>query len=365
MSPAARSLVHYRPASWVIVAAVALASRGVAAQAKPHIDALEVTADGLLEATVRVPRGSLDNLALIDRSRDPPTEVKAIKQVAFKHSTQRLAVAIVMLGRESWIGNDREVPYLEAADPTRRSGVLIELRNTFDRLNFFKEAGPPGSLGMIITYGDRVDIRRPMGPLSAMSGHDFGSQIRYAGNTGNEMVIAIRTAVDELRWTAADRKVLIVLSDSTDTNPETARLVLPQLKQQALDARIETFAVVAKAPDSLGHDLIPLMIADPQYVSSPAGLAASIANILAHLDRTSVTFAGDELTWDGDLHQFAVRLGGAESEVYPAMLSARGRSRWGLWIGLGGVVVVTAIVLWTVRRLAGHRRGGGRCPVRR
>lgn len=285
----------------------------------PYIDATVIGA----------PNVPMDKFTLVDKSVKPPIEMKATKMVDFKKGGETVAIAIVMNGWELWIGNDKEVPTLakddpstpqNEGDPTLRPGVLIELRSALDRLGF-KDAGPPGSKGVVITYGDKPVIRVPMGPLGEITGSKLGTQQDYYGTTGVELVSAIRLALAELKKVPANRKVLIVICDGNDTDPEAAKRQLPQLKKEAQQEQIQTFAIVYKARDSLEHNLIPIMIPATSQVTTAENIAASVAGILARMDdRKYLTFPGylkDKkvgFTWDGKPHKMLVKVDKDESE---------------------------------------------------
>ena len=147
-----------------------------------------------IEATIiGAPNMTADKFKVVDHSAKVAVELAAIQKRDYNQGTETLAVAIVMNGWELWIGNDKEAGLAED-DPTRRQGVLIELRAALDKLSF-KDAGPPGSLGMVITYGDRAVARVPMGPLQNINGSALGTQKDYLGTTGVELVKGIEMAL--------------------------------------------------------------------------------------------------------------------------------------------------------------------------
>jgi hypothetical protein len=288
---------------------------------KEEVPYIDVTVIG-------APNLPADKFVLVDKSVKPPVELKASKIVPFKKGGETLAIALVMNGWELWIGNDKEVPSLAADDPSVQPGVLIELRNALDRLNF-KDAGPPGSKGMVITYADKPVIRVPMGPLSEITGSKLGSQQDYFGTTGVELVSAIRLSLAELKKVQAARKVLIVVCDGNDTNNDAARGQLAQLKKEAQQEQVQTFAIVYKAKDSGEGNVIPIMIKETSLVTTAENIAATIASILARMDdRQYVTFPGHlrdkkiGFKWDGKPHNLVVKVDKEETEEVAVVLPA-------------------------------------------
>lgn len=281
----------------------------------------------MLKATViGAPNQPMEKFILVDKSAKPPIELKASKVTPFLKSNEKVAVAIVMLGWEPWIGNDKEVPELPEGDSSRMTGVLMDLRTSLDRLKF-QESGPPGSLGMVITYADSPKIRVPMGPLGEINGSKLGSQRDYFGSTGNEMVSGIRLAMAELKKVQVSRKVLIVVCDGNDTNNDAAKPQLLDLKKQAQQDGVQTFAIVYRAPLSGSANIIPTMIAQTAVVTTAENIASAIANILARMDdRKYFEFKGYDkakdigLSFDGKIHQLAIKVDNQETEPVDVLL---------------------------------------------
>ncbi len=302
----------------------------------------------VIRATViGAPNQPMEKFVLVDKSAKPtPVEIKATKLTPFLKSNDKVAVAIVMNGWEMWIGNDREVPAIKEDDPSRYPGVLIELRSALDKLKF-QESGPPGSMGMVITYGDKPTIRVPMGPLADVTGSKLGSQQDYFGTTGVELVSAIRLAMAELRKVQVSRRVLIVVCDGNDTNNDAAKAQLTELKKQAQQDQVQTFAIVYKAKLSGESNIIPIMIPQTAQVTTAENIAATIANILSRMDdRKYLEFQAYNkktdtgLTFDGKAHDLIVRVDKEESEVTPVQLKV-----WNLESGGGFPWLVLVIVL--------------------
>jgi hypothetical protein len=283
----------------------------------------------LIEATVIGAQklDALDKWTLIDKTAKPPVELKAIKRLPFTKGNEPIAVAIVMNGWEMWIGNDKEVPSITEDNPSRYKGVLIELRAALDKLDF-KNAGPAGSVGMVITYGDKPVIRADWRPLSEITGSSLGTQQDYFGTTGVELVQGVTLALAKLHARAEPRKVLIVVCDGNDTDNDKARTAFVNLKRQAKDDQIQTFAIVYKGTLSGEGNVIAGMIQQTSQVTTAENIASTIANILARMDdRQYLTFPGwDEakglgINFDGKSHDLVIKIDKEESEAAPLVMA--------------------------------------------
>ncbi len=192
-----------------------------------------------------------------------------------------VSIALVMNAWEMWIGNDKEVPELKADDPMRFPGILIDLRAALDKNRM--SSGPPGSLGMVITFGDKPVIRVPMGPLANITGKSLGSQKDYFGETGVELVSGLRLALSELAKVPTARRVLIVVCDGNDTNNDAAMAELAKLKKKAAQLDVQTFAIVYKAPLSADPNILPAMIPDTTVITSGRDVDSAVAAIVAKI----------------------------------------------------------------------------------
>ena len=310
----------------------------------------------VIEATViGAPNTTVDKYILVDKGVKPPVEIKAAKMVPFSKGSEKLAIAIVLCGWELWIGND-DIPELkqgDTPDPSITKGVLNDLKNAMDKLNF-KDAGPAGSVGVIITYGTKASIKVPMGPLSEITGQKLGTQQDYFKNKGTELVQGINLAMTELHKASVARKVLIVVSDGIDTNMDTAKAALLNLKKQATQEGIQTFAIVYKGPSDPGN-VLPTMISQTQVVTTVENIATAIGSILARMDdRKYLTFPGitkdkPSLNWDGKPHTLIVRVERDESEessvTLPVFAAEESGFPWVLVIAIAGGVLLLIIIM--------------------
>jgi hypothetical protein len=280
-----------------------------------------------IEATViGAPNLPNEKFTLRDEGAKQPIEIKPTSKREYNQGTEKLALAIVMNGWEIWIGNDDVLP---EGDPSRFPGVLKGLAAALDKVQF-KDAGPAGSVGTVITYADNAVLRIPMGPLDRITGGALGTQKDYFGTQGQELVKGVDLALSELHKVQASRKVLIVVSDGLDKNMDAAKGQLTSLKARALGDQIQTFAIIYKGAQSGEGNVISAMIPRPEVVNSADNIATSIQGILARMaDRQYLTFPGFDpkvglgLTWDGKQHNLILKVDKEDTDPVTLTMAPR------------------------------------------
>jgi hypothetical protein len=189
-------------------------------------------------------------------------------------------VAIVYSGEDLWIGNS-DNPKLPPSMP-RAPGVLNAMKAALDKADLAHTA-PPSSLGMAVSFADRPLIRVPMGPIANLTGGALGTQADYDGNVGHDLVRTLGLALTELEKPRPGYKLLVVISEGTDTDPETARIELPKLRQRAAAHGIEVRSLVYKAElDPPGSDVIQ-WFSESRREMSADGLGTDLALELGRL----------------------------------------------------------------------------------
>lgn len=303
-----------------------------------------------IEATViGAPNLPNEKFTLREEGAKQPVELKPLSKREYNQGTEKLAIAIVMNGWEIWIGNDKVLP---EDDPSRYPGVLEAFEGALDKVNF-KDAGPAGSVGTVITYADKAAVRIPMGPLDKITGSQLGTQKDYFGTKGVELVKGVDLALTELHKVQAARKVLIVVCDGMDTNMDAAKGQLMTLKNQAKGDQIQTFAIIYKSAMSGDGNVISTMIPQTQTVNSADNIATAIGGILARMaDRQYLTFPGFDpklnlgLTWDGKPHNLILKVDKDDAEPVQLTMSplwniAKAGFPWLILV----IVVLGALVL--------------------
>lgn len=271
-----------------------------------------------IEATViGAPNLPAEKFTLREDGAKQPVELKPLSKREYTQGTEKLAIAIVMNGWEIWIGNDDVLP---DGDPSRFPGVLKALEAALDKLQF-KEAGPPGSVGTVITYADSATVRIPMGPLDRITGSALGTQKDYYGTQGVELVKGVDLGLSELHKVQVSRKVLIVICDGLDKNMEAAKGQMVALKARAAGDKIDTFAIIYKGGMSGDGNVISAMITQTQTVNTAENIATAIQGILARMaDRQYLTFPGFDpklglgLQWDGKPHNLILKVDKDDSD---------------------------------------------------
>ncbi len=316
---------------------------------KHDAPALEVTVIG-------GPNLGLDKFVLKEDGAKQPVELKAASKRDFNQGTETLAVAIVLLGWEIWIGNDK-VPAsatFASDDPSRTPGVLDSLAQALDNVKF-KEAGPPGSLGMVITFADKATIRVPMGPLSAISGSALGTQSDYFGTKGKELVRAVELGLAELNKTQTARKVLIVLCDGSDTDNEHAKAALSGLKAQASRTGVQTFGLIYRSPMSEDVNVLTALVPQTKLLTGADTIGPAISDILSRMaDRQYLTFPGYDkklgvgLPWDGKQHNLILKIDKTDLDPVAMTLSPVWKADKGGFPWLVLIIVLVGVILLVV-----------------
>ncbi|HEY5927193.1 MAG TPA: FHA domain-containing protein [Kofleriaceae bacterium] len=277
-----------------------------------------------IEATiVSGPNVPAEKLTLSTSHKNQKITMKAEKTRPYAEGTETLAVALVIMGQEIWIGNDD----YEQDENAKYAGVIKNLSQAVDKLQL-ANAGPTGSKGMVVSYSTGAEIKVAMGDLKLITGAALGSQKDYHGKIGTDMVSGIKVAISELTKAGTARKALIVVGDGNDTNNETAKSVLADLKKQTKDQNIQVFAIIYKSPVSSEGNVITTLVPTAKPVNSIDGISSELGSILARLsDRYYVTFMGYDpatkqgLPWDGKEHDLVVKIDQQELEAVGLVLA--------------------------------------------
>lgn len=253
----------------------------------------------------------MDKFVLTEPGAKTPIALKATALRPYTEGSETIAMAFVINGQEVWIGNDDIEP---EESTSRYLGILKNLKTALQEVPF-ANAGPPGSKGILISYADKPEIRVPMGPIGNITAESLGTQKDYYKKIGTSMVEGINLAIAELHSVTASRKALIVVCDGNDSNPETAKAQLANLKKQAAAEKIQTFAIIYKGQLSDPGNLITTMIPTATTVTNAEGIASTIKAILSRMaDRYYLTFPGYDkklkvgLQWDGKPHDLVVKI---------------------------------------------------------
>jgi hypothetical protein len=298
------------------------------------------------------PKLTADKYTLRDVDAKPSIELHAKTLREFAQGSETVALAIVLDTWEMWVGND-DVIRDDDPDPaklaSRTPGALKPLEQALDGVHF-GDAAPPGSVALVVTYGDRATLRVPPEPLVNLTGAQLGVQQDYYGTKGVELVKGVELALAKLHDIAAARKLMIVLCDGHDTNDDSARGALKAAKAAAAQDRIQTFAIMYKAAlsDVAGPgNVITALVPGATTVNTADNIAPAIANILSKLDdRYYLTFAGWDgprelgLVWDGKPHHLVLAIDKQDQDAAEVVLAPTWHPP-----RRGGVLLILAIVV--------------------
>ncbi len=311
----------------------------------------------------------IEKFLLTEPTAKPPVIIKASSKRDFNSGGETIAVALVINGQEVWIGNDDIEP---EDSPSRYLGILKNLKTALQEVPF-ATAGPAGSKGILISYADKPEVKVAMGPLGSLNAEALGSQKDYYKKIGTAMVEGISLAMAELKNVSASRKALIVVCDGNDSNPDSAGAALANLKKEAQQQNIQTFAIIYKGQLSDPANLINKMITQTQTVTNAEGIAAAIKGILLRLaDRYYLTFPGyDKKTkqgfkWDEKTHDLVLKIDKDETEAVSLQLSPKwsppSNSSFPWWIVIVGVVGLLLLIV-IIAAVSGKKEAPAPMPM--
>jgi hypothetical protein len=194
-------------------------------------------------------------------------------------------LALLYCGWEVWIGTDQN-PRVAADEPTRAPGALAAIQAALDRADL-AHAAPPGARGLALAYADGVVTRVPPGPIANLTGAALGGQVDYTGTIGVNLVQGVTRAVDELERAPAGRRLLVVVSDGTDTNLEQAGKQLPGLKQRIDKLGIEVRSIVYKSALSGDGDLMAALTDRSERAMSRDDIELGLVDALRRVQGTA------------------------------------------------------------------------------
>ncbi len=278
-----------------------------------------------IEATIIDGPGGVpaDKFTLLQKdTKTPIPPMKATSLKSYIQGSDAIAIVVLIEGQQIWIGTDKvEVdPTSQQAVPDNEKyrGALEHLVTALEPLS---KAGPPGSLGAIMTYNDKVDVRQPMGPLANLNGASLGSQKDYFGKQTTNLTSGVTEALAQLRKVSTPRKALLIIGSGTDTAPDKARVDLKELKKQADTDRVELYGFTYQ-PEILPEAesiVLPVLIPGTKAANSGDTIRNEISGVVSKIsNRYYVVFPGYDpklkagLTWDGVEHELEVQVDNKE-----------------------------------------------------
>jgi hypothetical protein len=238
-----------------------------------------------------------------------------------------IAIAVVYNTAEWFVGNETIEP---EDSPARYRGLLPALSTSLDG-TLLARRFPVGSQLALISYDATVTLRQPLAPLRELTPSDVGTQHDFYNHLGMNLTAGIDAGITTLEASPLHRRVLIVISDGTDTYGESRRF--DELRIRAAQRGIETFAIVYKSALSPPENHITRMIPDVRTLPSSDLLAPALASIAISLyEAPDVSYRpapiikswGEPMLWMNWWLQLA--LGAAGSGLILLALYVRDRS---------------------------------------
>jgi len=246
--------------------------------------------EALVHGAPRIPVGKIT-------LRDPRgVEVPASEVIEFRDSKRTMGLAVVFNGQEVWVGNNDIEP---EDSPARYYGSLDGIRRGLDAMDLARTL-PAGSKATLISYAEKAEIRFPMSLASGLTGAAVGTQKDYYSKIGTSLVEGTALALTELEMVRTDTKLLIIVGDGNDTNPEAARLQFAELKKRAAQDGIQIVSIIYKGVLSEPSNAVTTLAPRSITVASADGIVEQMQEAVrrATSDYT-VRFSGDRLRWDG------------------------------------------------------------------
>jgi len=200
---------------------------------------------------------------------DPPKNDVAVAPPAAV--VKPLAVVFVVEGHEMWIGNDS----IDGVPETERlQGALRPLKEVFAKLPTAEM--PAGWTATLVTYGEKAVVRASTAPIAKLGAAALGEQKDYAGVIDHDLVAGVTLGLDELAKAKDARRVLVVIGDGTDTNPEVAKTALTALAKRAAAENVQVVSLIYKG--MLSSPANPIALFDPNVmtVNSVDGIGSEV-----------------------------------------------------------------------------------------
>ncbi|HUQ04392.1 MAG TPA: FHA domain-containing protein [Kofleriaceae bacterium] len=316
--------------------------------------------------------------------------------IPFHKSSDSLAIVVLVEGHQYYFGNDK---YTQAPPPPAEGateqiriitkvskGVYDVIVNALDApagkedetpTTISSAGNPSGSKGSLIVYSVGADVRYPMGPLKDLTGEKLGAQELQKGKTSRELAEGLRESLAQLKKASATRRVLFVISDGFDANPEEIKNIRKQFDNEKID--IFAFHLEAGSDFIAGDD--PQKNAgvmkslgqggDGNYfkIKDAADLTTKLTTAVTSINsRFYMIFPGQLMDaktklksgfdWDGKEHELVlmkddepVTEKNQSVVLMPVWGQSKGGSLWWLWIAIpGGLVVLIGLVALLTRK---------------
>jgi hypothetical protein len=147
------------------------------------------------------------------------------------------------------------------------------------------KAAPPGTVGVLISYGVGAAARVPMGPIAAITAFALGSQLEYRKNLTSDLVYGVTLAADELDRVVAQKKVILIVGDGSETNVGDGPARIAELKARLHVSTVGVSAVSYAPFIPPEQNLFPLLTEDTIAVDSAEAFVTELTRRLQRLGR--------------------------------------------------------------------------------
>jgi hypothetical protein len=330
---------------WRAVLVVVVVAVGATARARADVRLRAVPAVGDAAPTIRATVIGNDAPApgavtLVETDVSPPIEMRATRIAPYREDGEPIAIAVVVEGHNLWM-----------TDP-----IIAKIGDALDAV---ATAGPPGSLGELVVYGNGARVISPMRDLRRLDRRALGDASAYQGIVTRDLASGVERATMDLRAARAPRKALIVIGDGADTDPSVAATALAKLRATLAGEGVEVDAIFYEAADDDFEGDLPLLRTLAPDASTALGAVEIVAEtrvIVGDLDRRfDAVFPGEAFTWDGANHTFAMQIGaqrvdGLALELCCIDAFAAAPRRWPWLVLAGGVALFAFAIAIAVRR---------------
>jgi hypothetical protein len=304
-----------------------------------------------------------EDFKLMIKEGDKPITIPASKLEAFNDSREDLAIFILVQGTVRWMGDPKPEPQEgQTEQPPEIPGYYDLVKPAIDS---FAKVRSKNTKAALYTYGEKVDVRSPMGPIGGLSGDALGAQSEYSKINTKSLKTGLQVARTELS-DQPGRRVLVVIGDGND---QIETYSVKDEVNQLGEASIEVYALCAtpaslppinkKNCNKLG-ELGGVAIVEQRegFAQAAEDLAKAIASVYT-AEFPGLLDDGTELPYDGEDHEITVQAKQESTEgksiVFPKKaktveVEAPKTSLLWLWILLGVVgliaVLIVAVVLF-------------------
>lgn len=190
-----------------------------------------------------------------------------------------VAVVFVIQGLGIWMGND-EYPHPGVDTyPGAFRAAVTAIDATVAQL-------PPASRLAVITYALNAQLRMPLRRAARTASRHLGTQQEYEANLGSDLARGVEAGLRLLAHARASRKLLLVLGDGQDNDPDVTRPQLATMRGWATRHAIEVAAVVLPTPFGMERELdIPLVTDDVIRIDAPSALVDEVRAIIRRTSR--------------------------------------------------------------------------------